>query len=85
MPPVSGERQPAVSLLRVLVVDDDANVRHILCAHLDRRGHKGVGVATMQEALLVLTASHFDVLVTDVLLPDGDGIDLLNRPYAPWW
>lgn len=33
----------------------------------------------MQEALLVLAASQIDVLVTDVLLPDGDGLDLLNQ------
>jgi DNA-binding NtrC family response regulator len=33
----------------------------------------------MQEALLVLSAAAIDVLVTDVLLPDGDGIDLVNH------
>ena len=65
--------------LRVLIVDDDVDVRSLLCTYVSRREHEPRGVSTMQEALNLLDTELFDVLVTDVLLPDGDGIDLLNH------
>ena len=59
----------------VLVVDDDTAVRTVVAQALRREGHEVVPVdslATMEQALARLTP---DVLVTDVVLPDGDGIE----------
>jgi DNA-binding NtrC family response regulator len=64
--------------LRVLIVDDDPMVRAVLCGYLTHAGHAPHAAGTMQEALSVLQERTFDVLVTDVLLPDGDGINILN-------
>lgn len=74
--------KPATTALRVLVVDDDAMVRQVLEAYLMRRGHVTKVVGTRAEALRAVQAEPFDVVVTDVLLPDGDGIDLINRMAA---
>ena len=64
--------------LRVLVVDDDPMVRSVLCAYLSHAGHAPLSAGTMEEAFRTLKQRPFDVLVTDVLLPDGDGINILN-------
>ena len=62
---------------KILVVDDDAAIRTVLAEALRREGHEVAlaGTAAEQEALL---ASFIpDVLVTDVILPDADGLDLV--------
>jgi two-component system nitrogen regulation response regulator GlnG len=73
---------------RVLVVDDDAAIRTVVREALRRVGHtvETAGtVAEMQRAL-----NHFapQVLITDVILPDGNGLDLVpdilaSRPDLP--
>ena len=64
---------------RILVVDDDAAVRTVVSEALRRDGHEvhAVGsVAAQAEALLRFAP---DLLVTDVVLPDGDGLDAIPR------
>lgn len=64
--------------LNVLLVDDDATIRSVLGAFLTQRGHRVITAGTEHDALRCLEAATFDVVVTDVLLPDGDGIDLMR-------
>ena len=65
--------------LRVLVIDDDEMVRRVLCSYLAQRGHAATAVGTQSAAFLALSAAEFDVVVADVLLPDGDGIDIMKH------
>jgi len=67
---------------KILVVDDDAAIRTVVGQALKRDGHRVVAVATIAEAELQLAASPPDVLVTDVVLPDGNGLDLVERIVA---
>ena len=67
---------------KILVVDDDAAIRTVVGQALKRDGHRVVTVATIAEAELQLAASPPDVLVTDVVLPDGNGLDLVERIVA---
>ncbi|MBB4154051.1 two-component system nitrogen regulation response regulator GlnG [Sphingomonas jinjuensis] len=63
---------------RILVVDDDAAIRTVVGQALRRAGHDVVAVGTLAERDRQLAgAEHIDVLVTDVVLPDGDGIAAL--------
>ena len=62
---------------RVLVVDDDAAIRTVVAQALRRAGHEVETVATLAQADRALAASTPDVLVTDVVLPDGNGLDRL--------
>lgn len=59
----------------VLVVDDDAAIRTVVGQALRRAGHDVTAVETLARLDRVLAGGAPDVLVTDVILPDGDGID----------
>ncbi len=63
----------------VLVVDDDSNNRDVLERHLKRQGY---GVATAEngrQALEMMSASSFDLLLLDILMPEVDGFEVLKR------
>jgi DNA-binding response OmpR family regulator len=62
--------------MRILVVDDDAPTRELLARSLGRAGHAASTAASCQEAEAIVRGEHFDVLVLDVMLPDGSGLDL---------
>ncbi|MFA6124992.1 MAG: nitrogen regulation protein NR(I) [Sphingomonas sp.] len=64
---------------RILVVDDDAAIRTVVGQALKRDGHRVVVVATVAEAEIHLATAAPDVLITDVVLPDGNGLDLVDR------
>lgn len=65
--------------LSVLVVEDDAQACDLFELCLSRRGHSVRKASTGREAIKLLDAQPFDAIVADVLLPDGDGIDVLNH------
>ena len=62
-----------------LVVDDSLTVRMDLAEALRSAGFESLLAATLAEARVLLERELPDVLVLDVLLPDGDGIDLLRE------
>jgi CheY-like chemotaxis protein len=72
-------RAPLQTSLRVLLIEDDPTVRTILSSYLVERGHLTSTAGTRREGIAALSNGRFDVVVTDVLLPDGDGIDVMNR------
>ena len=62
---------------RILVVDDDAAIRTVVAQALRRAGHDVTTVETLAAAARALATAPPDVLVTDVVLPDGDGLEHL--------
>lgn len=64
--------------MRLLVVDDEAEMRELLSRNLGRV-HGVKTAATCAEAEQALASARFDVLVFDVMLPDGSGIELCSR------
>ena len=62
----------------VLVVEDDDLVASALAASLRREHYQVVTASNVDEALLVFEANPVDVVVTDLLMPGGTGIDLLR-------
>jgi putative two-component system response regulator len=64
---------------RVLFVDDDESVRLLLGHVLEGEGYRCARAATLAEAREQLRASAFDVLLCDVHLPDGSGLDFLEE------
>lgn len=63
--------------ITVLVVDDEENARESLFSLLTKQGYEVIGAATMAEARQQLQRGAGDVVLLDVMLPDGYGPDLL--------
>ena len=75
-------------MTRVLLVDDDDAIRTVVAHALRRAGHEVRTAATLAELGRELASHPPDVLLSDVVLPDGDGIDhvaqvLAARPDLP--
>ena len=69
---------------RVLAVDDERSILNLLSRWLGGDGHEVVGVGSAKEATLELERSAFDVLIADLILRDGDGLDLLRAARDRW-
>jgi CheY-like chemotaxis protein/two-component sensor histidine kinase len=64
---------------RILLVEDEALIRTPMASALESAGFAVVGVATGAEALAVMEAEAFDLLILDVVLPDMEGWKILQR------
>jgi CheY-like chemotaxis protein len=62
----------------LLVVEDHADTQHSLTRLLERRGYEVRAVDGISEALAVARDYPFDVLISDMGLPDGSGLDLMR-------
>jgi two-component system, NtrC family, response regulator PilR len=67
---------------RVLVVDDEQSMRELLAIMLRREGFDVVAAESRTQAAAVLARGPVDLIVTDVKLPDGDGIEILRHVKA---
>lgn len=64
---------------RVLVVEDDSALREVVVGLLTKDGYREVrGVGTVADALTTIATWRPDVMLLDVMLPDGNGFDLLR-------
>ena len=64
---------------QLLFVDDESSIRVLMPAVLARHGFQVTAAGTVSEALNLIATHHFDVLVSDLGLPDGDGCMLLRE------
>lgn len=64
---------------RLMIVDDDALQLRVLCDTLDREGYTTQGFDSPQDALVALRPGEFDLLLTDLTMPEMDGIGLIDR------
>jgi len=64
-------------LSRILIVDDERNMRKILTANLAQDKHVITEAAGVAEARACLSASQFDAVITDQKMPDGEGLNVL--------
>jgi two-component system, NtrC family, response regulator PilR len=71
--------QNRVRAAEMLVVDDEPDLRTLYELTLIRAGHRVTSAATVTEARELLKEQRFDVVLTDMRLPDGLGMDLLRE------
>src|SRR5271170_1876363 len=64
---------------RILIVDDEPHVRAMLGATLDRQNYLTVLAASTSDAFDLIDRQHFDLVLTDMVMRDGNGIGLLER------
>ena len=65
--------------MTILVADDEENIRVLMQHWLRDAGHAVEVVANAGEGRAVLAKTTFDLVITDVLMPDGDGLSLIRE------
>lgn len=75
-------------MARILVAEDEAPVREFVVRALEHAGHEVTSVGDGQRAVETLVTAQFDLLVTDIVMPEMDGITLAlkvskDRPAMP--
>ena len=65
--------------IRILLAEDEDAMRSYLARALEKSGYVVVAVDRGTEALPLLEAERFDLLLTDIVMPEMDGIELAQR------
>ncbi len=63
----------------ILIIDDEENLRKLLARVIELEGHRVYQAATIQEGMRLLARENVHIVVSDVKLPDGNGVDLVSR------
>src|SRR5687768_1213708 len=71
-----------VSRGRVLVVEDEAYVRDSLVEILRARRFEAIASASVEDALALLARAPVDVVLSDLKMPKGDGLELVRRMHS---
>ena len=69
----------ANSKLSILVVDDDENIRMVLRQSLEKEGYHVSTANSSEEALNTLQRSFFHVVITDIMMAEMSGVELLQE------
>ena len=77
--PLDSAELPRLDGVRVLVVDDEPDGRALIARILEGRGAQPSCAASAAEALECCEREHFDVLLSDIGMPDMDGYELIRR------
>jgi PAS domain S-box-containing protein len=72
------DRQPSLHALRVLVVDDEPDARELIAVALTGCGAEVISVGSANQALSEMERRRFDVLVSDIGMPEMDGYQLIS-------
>ncbi len=73
------EHRMSGSLAHILVIDDDENIRKVVCAILEDKGYDVDQAGSGNEAIIKTGQNHYNLILVDIRLPDMDGTELLAR------
>jgi two-component system cell cycle response regulator CpdR len=69
-------------MIRILLAEDDTSMREYLARALTRVGYDVAAVGCGTEAMPLLKKEKFDLLLTDIVMPEMDGIELAQKASA---
>ena len=64
---------------KILIVDDNADLVRIMGAHLEGHGYSVVSASDVAEAIKAIQKEKPDLIILDVAMPGGDGLNVLKR------
>ena len=71
--------QSGTAMIRILLAEDDSVMREYLTRALERSGYAVTAVDRGTAALPLIEAERFDLLLTDIVMPEMDGIELAQK------
>jgi DNA-binding NtrC family response regulator len=71
-------------MARILVVDDEENVRRVIVAWLSRWGHTVDEADSADAGLAIMEANPADILIVDLIMPTHSGLWLIERVRERW-
>ena len=66
-------------MARILLLDDEKVARSVYGDFLTAAGHEVMAFSSLHDAKLALAEQRFDAVVTDLILPEGDGMEVLEH------
>ena len=66
-------------MMKLLIVEDDQQLQQMFIRILSKHGYSAVGVSNGQLALDALDKDYFDLIITDIMLPEMDGFELVQQ------
>ncbi len=69
-------------MFRILVVEDDRELNRSVCAFLEQRGYEALGCLGAEEAYDALYRGVFDLIISDIMMPEIDGFELVKTVRA---
>jgi CheY-like chemotaxis protein len=76
---VSGAAKAGGFMNNVLVIDDDDEMRDFVLNLLRRRNYSASGVQNGEKGVASLTGQSFDLIITDIVMPDMEGLETIRR------
>ena len=64
---------------KIMVVEDDASVRHLVTASLSAEDYAVIAAATAKEAVQLAATQNPDMILLDLGLPDGEGVEVIGK------
>lgn len=71
-------------MFRILVVEDDANTRKLMCAVLKLNGYEALPAEDGLAALELMDRQHVDLVIADLMMPNMDGYELTRQLRLAW-
>ncbi len=65
-------------MFRILVVEDDRDLNHTVCAFLNQNGYEATGCLHANDAYDAMYEKLFDLIVSDIMMPDIDGFEFVK-------
>jgi two-component system cell cycle response regulator CpdR len=75
----AGTRAGRTPMIRILLAEDDSVMREYLTRALERSGYAVSAVDRGTEAMPLIQSERFDLLLTDIVMPEMDGIELAQK------
>lgn len=66
-------------MLNILIVEDDKELNNLVCSYFENNGYSVKGCFNGSEALLQLTSQHFDLIISDIMMPVMDGFSFVEK------